>query len=141
MIKVSALLDSKQFFPVNATIGIEADSDGVSTLTRRLRNCPLVFHLTKTAGQHSLIISIVAEDLAQIEEFLNKQVRSEPGIKHVEVNIGNQLVVPEFTNIRMFYPPDEEYAPCGLKFDDERRCPRCPAWLVKEEMKSGKSKK
>ncbi len=140
VIKVSALLDSKQFFPVNATIGVEADSDGVSILTRKLRNCPLVFHLTKTAGQHNLIMSIVAEDLSQVEEFLNKQVRSEPGIKHVEVNIGNQLVVPEFTNIRMFHPPDEKYAPCGLAFDDEQRCPRCPAWLVKEEMKTKKEK-
>ena len=141
ILHVSALLDNKQFFPVNATIGIEGDSDAVNTLTRRLRNCPLVFHLTKTAGQHNLILSIVAEDLVQVEEFLNKQIRSETGVKHVEVNIGNQLIVPEFTNIRMFHPPDEEYAPCGLRFDDEQRCSRCPAWLVKEEMKANKKAK
>lgn len=100
----------------------------------------MVFHLTKTAGQHNIIISIVSEDLAQVEEFLSRQIRPEPGIKHVEVNIGNQLIVPEFTNIKMFYPSDNEYAPCGLRFDDEQRCPRCPAWIAKEEVKIQKKK-
>ncbi len=134
ILRVSSMVNHQQYYPVTATIGIESDAQGIDKLTRRLRNCPLVFHISRTSGNYNLIVSLLAEDLDFIDDFLNRQIRSESGVKHVEVNIGTATVTPEYTPLRMFYPDDIEEAPCGLMADDERRCPRCPAF-IKEEKK------
>jgi|YelNatPaOPRAMG01_1025707.scaffolds.fasta_scaffold03472_12 Lrp/AsnC family transcriptional regulator for asnA, asnC and gidA len=128
ILKIGALLNLQKLYPLTASIGVETDADGVNLLIRKLRNCPLVFHLIKTSGNHNLIINILAPDIALIDDFINKQIRSEPGIKHVEVNLGNTITLPEFANIRLFYPKNNEVAPCGLRYDDEMRCSRCPAF-------------
>lgn len=126
IISISALINPEDIYPLSACIGIEADADGTNIIIRKLRNCPLVFHLAKTSGNHSLVISMVAKDISQIEDFLNKQIRSEPGIKHVEVNLSNSVIVPKYLPLRFFPSVDPEYVPCGLRVDDEERCPECP---------------
>lgn len=132
ILRVSSLLNTQKLYPITAVIGIETDADGVNILIRKLRNCPLVFQLLKTSGMHNLIINMVGKDLAQIDELLNKQIRSEPGIKHVEVNIGNVSVIPEFVQLKLLYSKNPEHAPCGLRRDDEGRCPRCPTFEGEE---------
>lgn len=127
IIKPTAIVNAKEMFPVTAGIGVEADAEGVNILVRKLRNCPLVVHMTKTSGNHNLILTVVAEDFQQLESFLTNQIRSEPGIKHVEVNIGNQTtIVPEFQQIRLFHEEDTDYVPCGLHFQDKDVCLNCP---------------
>ena len=126
LISISALINSEILFPMSACIGVEADADGANILIRKLRNCPLVFHLAKTSGNHSLVINMVAKDISQIDDFLNRQIRSEPGIKHVEVNISNSIIIPKFLPLRLFPPLDPEYLPCGLRVDDEEKCLNCP---------------
>ncbi|MEM5781742.1 MAG: Lrp/AsnC family transcriptional regulator [Candidatus Aenigmatarchaeota archaeon] len=125
IILISALINSENIYPLSACIGIEADADGTDIIIRKLRNCPLVFHLAKTSGNHSLIINMVAKDISQIEDFLNKQIRSEPGIKHVEVNLSNSVIIPKYLPLRFFLSVDPEYVPCGLRVDDEERCQDC----------------
>lgn len=133
ILKVSALLNTQILYPLTASIGIETDSDGVNLLIKKLRNCPLVFHLVRTSGNHNLILNMVATDISLIDDFLNKQIRSEPGIKHVEVNLGNTIVVPEFNQIRLFYSENADTTPCGLRLDDETICPKCPAFSEEKE--------
>jgi len=56
--------------------------------------------MTKTSGMHNLVMSVSTENMQQLESFLNNQIRSEPGIKHVEINIANDsTVVPDFNQI------------------------------------------
>ena len=131
IIKVSALINYREFYPLSAAIGVEADADGVNSLVKRLKRCPLVFHLTKTSGMHNLIISLVASDIEHIEEFLNKQIRSEPGIKHVEVNISNNMIVPEYLQLKIPSTKLKE-TPCGLRMDDDMKCSNCPPLEGKE---------
>jgi len=126
MLRVSSLLNTQKLYPMTAVIGIETDADGVKFLIRKLRNCPLIFQLLRTSGMHNLIISMVGKDLGQIDELLSKQIRSEPGIRHVEVNIGNTSIIPEFVQLKLLYSKNPEDTPCGLRYDDEERCPRCP---------------
>lgn len=128
ILRISALLNTQKLYPLTASIGIETDADGANLLIKKLRNCPLVFHLIRTSGNHNLILNMVSTDISLVDDFLNKQIRSEPGIKHVEVNLGNAITVPEFNQIRLFYSQDSETAPCGLRFDDEMRCSNCPAF-------------
>jgi len=132
ILKVSSLLNTQKLYPMTAVIGIETDADGVKLLVRKLRNCPLVFQLLKTSGMHNLIISMVGKDLTQIDELLSKQIRSEPGIKHVEVNIGNVSIIPEFVQLKLLHSKNPEFAPCGLRHDDEERCPACPVFKSEE---------
>ncbi len=133
IIKVSALVNQQKMYSVVASIGIEADANAVNAIVKRIRNCPLVYNLVKTSGTHNLIIDIVATDLELVDHFVNNQIRSEPGIKHVEVNIGNSIIYPDFLQLRLFYPNDPEYAPCGLRKDDEMCCMSCPALYKKEK--------
>lgn len=130
-IKVSALVNTEKFFPIIAIIGIEADSEAVKILTRRFRSCPMVFHMAKTSGMHNLIISIATEDLNVIDKFLGNHVRSEPGVRHVEVNIGNSPPNPEFSQLKIGYPKLLESCPCGARCDEcvsylEKSCNGCP---------------
>ena len=128
IIKVSALVNTQNLLPITTAIGIEADSEGVNILVRKLRNCPLVFHMTKTSGNHNLVISIVAKDISQLEDFLNKQIRSEPGIKHVEVNMGNATIVPEYFQLRITPDPKQnDTSPCGIRRGEIDECINCPA--------------
>jgi len=130
-IKVSALINTQKFFPVTAIVGIEADAEAIKMLTRRFRNCPLVFHMAKTAGMHNLIISVAAEDLNSVDKFLSNHVRNEPGIRHVEVNIGNSPPNPEFCQLKIGHPKLLDSCPCGSRCDEcisylERSCNGCP---------------
>jgi Lrp/AsnC family transcriptional regulator for asnA, asnC and gidA len=134
IIKVSALVNVQNLLPTSAIIGIEIDSEGIDILVRRLRNCPLVFHMTKTSGNHNLILSIAAKGIAQMEDFLNKQIRSEPGIRHVEVNISNATVVPEYFQLGVIPDPKKnDTAPCGIRRGETDQCINCPALISEEE--------
>jgi DNA-binding Lrp family transcriptional regulator len=142
IIRASALLNTQQFYPVNATIGLEADSESINLLIRKLRPCPLVISMTRTSGVHNLIVNIVAEDFQQLESFLDNQIRNEPGIKHVEVNIGNNsTVVPEYTQMRLFYEDDTKFVPCGLRYDDKNVCLNCPGLMNVKKLREKKQMK
>jgi len=132
VIKPSVLLNQAFFFPLTAVIGIEADSDCIKILAKKFRNCPLVVSFTKTSGMHNLILHVATKNIQQLESFLNTQVRAEPGIRHVEVNIGDASTSPEFIPIKIHYTKNPEYAPCGIRYNDEKRCLDCPAFENKE---------
>lgn len=108
VIRPSVLLNIREMFPVGAAIGVEADQDAVDRLVGRLSKSPFVLRIMKTSGNHNLVLSIVAEDFAQLENLINRQIRSEPGINHVEVNIANSSgITPDFAHMRLV----EEKAP------------------------------
>lgn len=127
IIKPTTMLNMQELFPVAAGIGIEADPETVNILIRKLTPCPLALKLTRTSGNHNLILSVVAEDFSQLESFINNQIRSEPGINHVEVNIGNSAgIVPDFAYMRLLHEKETDRVPCGLKHNDSLVCLNCP---------------
>lgn len=138
LVTPTVLLNTGILFPLKAIIGVEADADCVNILIRKLRNCPMVVSLTKTSGTHNLMLFLVAKDIDQLESFLNNQIRNEPGIKHVEVNIGNNIL-PDFHHIRLYNFEDPDYVPCGLKSKDRDVCLACPG-MVEKEIRHGKRK-
>ncbi len=140
IIKPTTLLNMQELFPVGAGIGIEADPETVNILVRKLTPCPLVLKMMRTSGNHNLILSIVAENFAQLESFINNQIRSEPGINHVEVNIGNSAgVMPDFAHMRLMHEKDTEHVPCGLKYNNDLVCLNCPG-LANIKALKGKEK-
>jgi len=127
VIKPSALLNQSIFFPLTAVVGVEADADCVKILTRKFKNCPLVVSAIKTSGMHNLILHVAAKNIQQLESFLNNQVRAEPGIKHIEVNISDASTLPEFVPLKVNYSKDNEFVPCGMRRNEEGICLNCPA--------------
>lgn len=130
IIKVTTLVNCESltfYYPISATIGIEADSECISMLIKKFSNCPLAINLQKTSGNHNLIITMVARDLESLEKRVNEHIRSEPGIKHVEINVGRNL--KQFVEIKVNYPVARKIAPCGVEKDDESRCRDCLAFI------------
>lgn len=130
IIQPTALLNMQDLFPVTAGVGIEADPETVKILVKKLASCPIVLKSIRTSGNHNLILSIVAKDFQQLESFLNNQVRSEPGINHVEVNVGNSSgTMPDFAYMKLFHEKDTKTVPCGLRHDDDLVCLNCPGLM------------
>jgi hypothetical protein len=89
--------------------------------------------MMKVSGNHNLIVGMVAPNMNMIERIINKQIRSEPGIKHIEVNIGNLPIIPKFLQLRI---PDEKLneTPCGMRCDEckyykDGSCEGCPVTI------------
>ena len=94
--KIQGLLNIKKVHSVSATIEVETDNETRSNLIEKFKKSPLVYHLVKTSGRYNLIIGIVAPDLGSIENFITRRVREEPGVKHIEVNIGELPIIPDW---------------------------------------------
>ena len=123
LIKPTVLVSSK-LFPLGAVVGVEADPECVNILLKKLSSCPLVVSLSRTSGTHNLILNLRVENFQSLESFLNTQIRSEPGIKHVEVNICNS-VLPEFQPVKIC--TSSKILPCGLEKGEKKVCVGCPA--------------
>jgi len=96
ILKIRGLLNIKKVHSVSATIEVETNNETRSSLIEKFKRSPLIYHLVKTSGRYNLIIGIVAPDLESIENFIEGEIREEPGIKHIEVNIGELPVIPDW---------------------------------------------
>ena len=123
IIKVVGVINVNDLFPISALIGVEADANAVNVLIRKFRACPLVFHLSKTTGVYNLIIGMVAEDMEHMENRINYHIRNEPGLKHIEVNMGHGSIVPEFRQLRLWQKEQTDTCACY-----GGRCDECPAF-------------
>jgi len=97
VLKIQGLLNIEKFYSVSATVGIEAPSKVISKLIKKFENCPLVYNLVGfPSGHHqNLIIGLVAPNLKRINDLIAKQLRSEPGIRNIEADIGELPITPK----------------------------------------------
>lgn len=98
VLKIQGLLNMEKVYSVSAHIDIEADSGTVSHLIEKFEKSPLVYHLVKTSGRYNLLVGIVTPNLESIENFIAKEIRSELGVKHIEVSIGELPIIPKGWN-------------------------------------------
>lgn len=98
VLKILGLLNMEKVYSVTSHIEIEADSKTISRLINRFEKSPLVYHLVKTSGRYNLILSIASPNLESIENFIAKEIRSEPGVKHIEVHVGELPIIPKVWN-------------------------------------------
>lgn len=124
MLTIQGRLNIEKFYSVSATIGIEAPSAVVSKLIKKFESCPLVYNLVRfPSGHHqNLIIGLVAPDLKRINDLIVKQLRSEPGIRNIEVDIGELPTVPKGHLLSTFSDKSKE---CLC----EKRCNECEYFL------------
>lgn len=95
VLKIQGLLNIGECYSVSAHIEIEADQKTISELIEKFEKSPLVYHLVKASGKYNLLVSIVSPNLESIENFITKEIRTEPGIKHIEVSVGELPITPK----------------------------------------------
>ena len=98
ILKIQGLLSMGKCYSVSANIEIEADQKTISKLIEKFEKFPLVYHLVKTSGRYNLLISIIAPNLVSIENFIAKEIRGDPGVKHIDVNVGELPIIPKVWN-------------------------------------------
>ena len=123
MLKVHGLLNIGKFYSVSASIGINAPPETISKLVKKFESCPLVYNLVKvSSGNHNLIIGIVASNLDRVNDLIAKQIRSEPDIRSVHINLGEVPIVPQG-----YLPPN--FSDKSKKCLCEKRCNECEHFL------------
>ena len=95
VLKIQGLLNIGECYSVSANIEIEADSKTIFKLIEKFEKSPLVYHLVKTSGRYNLLVSIISPNLESIENFIAKEIRGEPGVKHIEVSVGELPIIPK----------------------------------------------
>jgi len=95
VLKIQGLLNIEKCYSVSATIEIDANQKTIANLIEKFEKSPLVYHLVKASGRYNLLISIIAPNLDCIENFITKEIRSNPGVNHIDVNIGELPTIPK----------------------------------------------
>ncbi len=98
VLNIQALLNIEKFYSLSAQIEIEADNKTLLDLVEKFEKFPLVYHLVKTSGRYNLIVSIVVPKLESVENFIAREIRGEPGVKHIEVHVGELPIIPKNWN-------------------------------------------
>jgi DNA-binding Lrp family transcriptional regulator/hypoxanthine-guanine phosphoribosyltransferase len=95
ILKIQGLLNIEKCYSVSANVEIEADQKTITRLIEKFEKSPIVYHLVKTSGRYNLLIGIIGPNLVSIENFIAKEIRKEPGVKHIEVNVGELPIIPK----------------------------------------------
>ncbi len=95
ILRIQAALNTEKFYSVSATVGIEADPKTISKLIKKFENCPLVYNLVKVSGHHNLIIDFIAPNSKRITDLIEKQIRLDPKIRYLEVDLGDLPIRPK----------------------------------------------
>lgn len=105
ILEIRGLINLEKFYSVSANIGVRAENLTCQKIIKKLNQNPLVFNLMKVSGSNKdLIIDIVAPSNKVIEEFLDQEIRSEAGVKFIEVNTGGLPIIPKAINCENFKP-------------------------------------
>lgn len=100
-LKIQGQLNISKCYSVSASIEIEADEATIAKLIEKFEKSPLVYHLVKTSGRYNLLLSIVAQNLESIQTLVDREVRRNPGVKHIEMTIGELPLIPKTWNPRV----------------------------------------
>ncbi len=95
VLRIQGLLTIGKCYSVSANIEIEANQKTISNLIEKFEKSPLVYQLVKTSGRYNLLVSIITPNLESIESFIAKEIRSDPQVKHIDVNIGELPIIPK----------------------------------------------
>ena len=98
VLKIQGSLNMEKVYSVTAHVEIEADSKTINRLIEKFEKSPLVYHLVKTSGRYNLMVSIATPNLESIENFIAKEIRKEPEVKHIEVHVGELPIIPKYWN-------------------------------------------
>jgi len=95
IISVQGMLKVSQFYTISAGIHIDADQKTVERLAQNLEAVQEVYHLVKSSsGGYTLAIGLVARNVQEVEEFVEKHIRPLPGVRRIDIHIGDLPFIP-----------------------------------------------
>ena len=95
VIKIEARLSAEQFYRMSAAIYLEADEKTVERLIEKFEGRQEVFLLVHVTGTYNLLIGVLGYAWKSIEEFVEKDVRSEAGVKKLSLTAGEVPILPK----------------------------------------------
>lgn len=95
ILKVQGVLNAERFYTLSACIQIDIEGQAMESMIGRLQKKHEVYHIAKRSGKHNLIVSIFAQNIGDVEEFVDNEIRTQQGIKQIEVYVGDLPVVPK----------------------------------------------
>jgi len=96
VLEVKGRSNISKFYALSASIMIDADVDSFARLQERLASSSLVYNLVRVYASYGLMVNIVASSLQQVDEFVDQEVRQDPGVKRFVVHIGDLPIMPRF---------------------------------------------
>jgi Lrp/AsnC family transcriptional regulator, regulator for asnA, asnC and gidA len=94
-LQVSGMLQIDQFYTVSAQIHLAVDPKSVPTLMKRLLQAHEVYHVVRVAGQYNVNVGVLARNLPNIEQFIEREIRSVPGVQQMRVVVGEAPLMPK----------------------------------------------
>jgi ATP phosphoribosyltransferase len=95
ILEIKGFLNPESFYSISAQIRVRASRETTSWLIKKLKNSSLVYHLVKVSGKYNLIIGAMAQNIDVLNDFISKEIEAEPGVKSIEVNIGELPIIPK----------------------------------------------
>lgn len=102
ILAIRGCFNIEKFYSISAHIMVQGSNEAVSWLVRKLQKSPVVYQLVKISGKYNLSIGILAPNLKRVDEFISKEILGEPGVKHIEVNVGELPTIPKTWNPPIF---------------------------------------
>lgn len=96
IIRINGALSIDQFYTMSAQIGIDADEKTVLQMIEDLEKIQEVYLLVRTvSGRYHLMVGVLSHNLENIEQFIENKIRSVPGVKRIDVYVGELPVRPK----------------------------------------------
>lgn len=122
LLKIQSSLNTEKFYTTSATVGIEAEPKTISNLIKKFESCPLVYNLVKVSGHHNLIVDFIAPNPKRINDLIEKQIRANPKIRYLDVNLGELPIIPKGHFLPNFTDSSQK-CPC------QDKCNECEYFL------------
>jgi DNA-binding Lrp family transcriptional regulator len=95
IVKIQGSLDIGRFYGFTAHIHIEAEPKNILVLAEHLEKLQEVFQMVRLIGGAKLVACVLARNFEDVDTFIAKEIRSFPGVKNVEVEIGELPLLPK----------------------------------------------
>lgn len=95
VIEIKAKLQADQFYTMCAQVFLEADAATVQMLVEKCERKQEVYHMVRVTGIYNLGIGILAHHWHAIEDFIEREIRPEKGVKKVFIITGELPMTPK----------------------------------------------
>ena len=101
IIKIQAALNLDQFYTTSAMIYVEADMRTVEKLIEKFEKRQEVYHLVRVTGIYNLCVGIATHSWYDVQEFIEQEIRPNPGVKKIFLTTGEVPVLPKTMPFRL----------------------------------------
>ncbi len=102
ILKIQGALNIERFYSLSAGIQIESEGKSIEVLIEKFKKKHEVYHIAKRSGKYNLTVSIFVQNIEDVEEFVENEIRSQQGVRQIEVHVGELPVIPT-----TFFLPNE----------------------------------